>query len=245
MTDQLKLDGDTFLPLRDVVFQTLRAAILKGELEPGERLMEIHLANKLGVSRTPIREAIRMLEQEGLAVTIPRRGAHVAKMTEKDLQDVLEIRDVLDELAAANACKRMKDGDYEKLEEAMAVFESAISSGNVRAIVEADEAFHNVIYEAADNPKLMQIVQNLKEQMYRFRYEYVKDAKNYDTLVEEHSKIADGLRRRDIDFVKNIMHTHLKNQVDAVKSVIRAQEEKNQKKQESGPRSWRANKESA
>ena len=72
--EDLKLNMEAFLPLRDVVFHTLRDAILKGELEPGERLMEIHLANKLGVSRTPIREAIRMLEKEGLAVTIPRRG---------------------------------------------------------------------------------------------------------------------------------------------------------------------------
>ena len=69
---------DDFLPLRDVVFRTLRQAILTGEMKPGERLLEIHLANKLGVSRTPIREAIRMLEQEGLAVTIPRKGAIVA-----------------------------------------------------------------------------------------------------------------------------------------------------------------------
>ena len=80
-----------YLPLRDVVFNTLRQAILRGELKPGERLMEIQLANKLGVSRTPIREAIRMLEQEGLAVTIPRKGAEVAKMTEKDMEDVLQI----------------------------------------------------------------------------------------------------------------------------------------------------------
>lgn len=243
MTDQLKLDVDTYLPLRDVVFQTLRAAILKGELEPGERLMEIHLANKLGVSRTPIREAIRMLEQEGLAVTVPRKGAHVAKMTEKDLQDVLEIRDVLDELAVINACERMTDENYAKLESAMQDFKKAISSGDARDIVEADEAFHNVIYSSANNPKLEQIVMNLKEQMYRFRYEYVKDRADYDTLVDEHSKIAEGLKKRDKTYVKEVMHVHLKNQVDAVKNVIRMQEEKNSKKQEHGPRSWRAKKE--
>ena len=107
MSEDLQLDMDSYLPLRDVVFNTLRNAILRGDLKPGERLMEMHLANKLGVSRTPIREAIRMLEQEGLAVTIPRKGAQVAKMTEKDLQDVLEIRDSLDELAVSMACKRM------------------------------------------------------------------------------------------------------------------------------------------
>ena len=75
---ELELIVNDYLPLRDVVYQTLREAILKGNLKPGERLMEMKLANKLGVSRTPIREAIRMLEQEGLALTIPRRGAQVA-----------------------------------------------------------------------------------------------------------------------------------------------------------------------
>ena len=83
MTEDLTLNMNAYLPLRDVVFNTLREAILKGELKPGERLMELQLAAKLGVSRTPIREAIRMLEQEGLAVTIPRKGAEVARMTEK------------------------------------------------------------------------------------------------------------------------------------------------------------------
>ena len=103
MTDNLTLNMDAYLPLRDVVFNTLREAILKGELKPGERLMELQLASKLGVSRTPIREAIRMLEQEGLAVTMPRKGAEVAKMTLKDMEDVLEVREALDELAAENS----------------------------------------------------------------------------------------------------------------------------------------------
>ena len=88
-----------YLPLRDVVFNTLRRAILRGELKPGERLMEIQLANKLGVSRTPIREAIRKLELEGLVLMIPRKGAEVAEITEKNLRDVLEVRGALEELA--------------------------------------------------------------------------------------------------------------------------------------------------
>ena len=97
-----------YLPLRDVVFNTLRTSILTGELKPGERLMEIHLADKLGVSRTPIREAIRKLELEGLVTMIPRRGAEVAQITEKNLRDVLEVRRALDALAAA--CKRAEEG---------------------------------------------------------------------------------------------------------------------------------------
>ena len=109
MTEDLTLNMNAYLPLRDVVFNTLREAILKGELKPGERLMELQLAAKLGVSRTPIREAIRMLEQEGLAVTIPRKGAEVARMTEKDMEDVLQIRDALDELAASIACEQISE----------------------------------------------------------------------------------------------------------------------------------------
>ena len=109
MTEDLKLNMDAFLPLRDVVFNTLREAILKGDLKPGERLMELQLAAQLGVSRTPIREAIRMLEQEGLAVTVPRKGAEVAKMTLKGMEDVLEIREALDILACQLACERITE----------------------------------------------------------------------------------------------------------------------------------------
>ena len=223
MTDNLVLQMDDYLPLRDVVFNTLREAILKGELKPGERLMELHLANRLGVSRTPIREAIRMLEQEGLAVTIPRKGAQVAKMTEKDLQDVLEVREALDALAVVCACKRMTSEQMEELKVTMRAFEAATRGDDIRNIVETDEAFHNVIYKAANNPKLEAIVNNAREQMYRYRYEYVKDTSIYKQLIEEHRAMIEGFEKHDVEFVKKIMHSHLENQVAAVRVVIREQ----------------------
>lgn len=106
-----------YLPLRDVVFNTLRQAILRGELKPGERLMEIQLANKLGVSRTPIREAIRKLELEGLVLMIPRKGAEVADITEKSLRDVLEVRKVLEELSVQLACEKITEEEIAELKE--------------------------------------------------------------------------------------------------------------------------------
>ena len=115
MQDNFQVNMDEFLPLRDVVFNTLRQAILTGELKPGERLMEIHLANKLGVSRTPIREAIRKLELEGLVTMIPRRGAEVAQITEKSLKDVLEVRRALDVLSVELACERITKEEMEEL----------------------------------------------------------------------------------------------------------------------------------
>ena len=105
---ELKVNMSEYLPLRDVVFNTLRQAILRGELKPGERLMEIQLANKLGVSRTPIREAIRKLELEGLVLMIPRKGAEVADISEKSLRDVLEVRKALEELAVKLTCDKIK-----------------------------------------------------------------------------------------------------------------------------------------
>lgn len=137
MKGELKMDVNDYLPLRDVVFNTLRQAILRGEMEPGERLMEIQLAQKLGVSRTPIREAIRKLELEGLVIMIPRKGAEVAHITEKDMKDVLEVRSTLEELVVELAIKNVTDEKIEELKCANKVFESAIVSKDAVNIVEA------------------------------------------------------------------------------------------------------------
>lgn len=224
MTDNLTLNMNAYLPLRDVVFNTLREAILKGELKPGERLMELQLAAKLGVSRTPIREAIRMLEQEGLAVTVPRKGAEVAKMTEKDMEDVLQIREALDELAASRACERISEDELAELRHTMHEFEEYTKSGNLKMIAEADVRFHDIIYRATGNSKLVNMLNNLREQMYRYRVEYLKDEKNYPILIKEHSEIVDGLSEKDQDRVTAAMHRHVMNQAAAVKEIIREQE---------------------
>lgn len=225
MTDNLKLDMNEYLPLRDVVFKTLREAILKGDLKSGEHLMEMQLAAKLGVSRTPVREAIRMLEQEGLAVTIPRRGAEVAKMTLKDMEDVLEVREVLDELAVRVACARINEEQLVRLEAAKEDFERCTKGSSIKKIAAADVAFHDIIYEAADNPKLFSILNNLREQLYRYRVEYLKDKKSYPTLIEEHEQITQGLKEHDMNKALDAMRSHVENQAASVKAVIQNQEE--------------------
>ena len=224
MTDDLTLNMNAYLPLRDVVFNTLREAILKGELKPGERLMELQLASKLGVSRTPIREAIRMVEQEGLAVTIPRKGAEVAKMTEKDMEDVLEIREALDELAAKIACNKITEEQLKRLNEIKEEFEDSTRTNEVKRIAEADVSFHDVIYDATGNPKLVNMLNNLREQIYRYRVEYLKDEKNYPILIKEHEDIMKALSARDKEEVVKAMHVHIANQATAVKEIIREQE---------------------
>ncbi len=224
MSEDLKLNMNAYLPLRDVVFQTLREAILKGELKPGERLMELQLASKLGVSRTPIREAIRMLELEGLAVTIPRKGAEVARMTEKDMEDVLQIREALDELAVQIACDKMTEKQLVNLTLAMKNFENSIQTGNLKKVVQTDVEFHDVIYQATDNPKLVNILSNLSEQIYRYRVEYLKEKENYPMLVKEHEEIVTALKDRNKQLAAEMTKKHIRNQAEAVKNIIREQE---------------------
>ena len=132
MAKDFKVTMNEYLPLRDVVFNTLRQAILKGELEPGERLMEIQLAERLGVSRTPIREAIRKLELEGLVLMVPRKGAEVASISEKSLREVLEVRRSLEELAIELACQKITQEQIQELEAAEAVFAEAVWSSPSR-----------------------------------------------------------------------------------------------------------------
>ena len=223
MTDNLKLDMNEYLPLRDVVFKTLREAILRGDLKPGERLMELQLASKLGVSRTPIREAIRMLEQEGLAVTVPRKGAEVARMTLKDMEDVLEIREALDELAAQIACERISSEQMNRLMDTKKEFERILASGEVKEIADVDVKFHDIIYEATDNAKLVYLLNNLREQLFRYRVEYLKNPENYPALIQEHEAIVSALEARDKAKVTEAMHEHVTNQAVAVKAVIQEQ----------------------
>lgn len=225
MEHELKVNMNEYLPLRDVVFNTLRQAILKGELEPGERLMEIQLAERLGVSRTPIREAIRKLELEGLVLMIPRKGAEVAKISEKSLRDVLEVRRSLEELAIELACARMTEEDIRNLELAQEAFRAAVKQGDAMTIAESDEHFHDIIYNGTGNTRLVQILNNLREQMYRYRLEYIKDEDKRQVLLVEHEHILKALKNRNIAEAKNAAREHIDNQEITVSRNIKEQEQ--------------------
>lgn len=221
MISGLTIEENAYLPLRDVVFQTLRQAILKGELQPGERLMEIKLAESLGVSRTPIREAIRKLELEGLVVMIPRKGAAVANITEKDTKDVLEVRRTLEMFAVEVACDRITEEQLEQLKGAAKAFEASKGSMDLIRIAETDMNFHEIIYEATQNERLVQMLNNLRENMYRYRIEYLKDSNYYDSLVKEHQEILDAIETGDKERAGTCMRDHIDNQQFAVISKLK------------------------
>ena len=226
MADKLEIRMDECLPLRDVVFNTLRQAILKGELKPGERLMEIQLANKLGVSRTPVREAIRKLELEGLVLMIPRKGAEVAEITRQDMEDVLEVRTALEELAVKDACDHITDAQLSELKKASNEFKKALLEGkDLVTCADADMHFHDVILSATNNRRLIQMLNNLSEQMYRYRMEYLKDERTHKTLIEEHDAIRRALKKHDKVKAGAAIRVHIDNQKRSILESLTEKEE--------------------
>lgn len=214
--NQLTLSMDDYLPLRDVVFNTLRQGILRGLLPPGLRLMEIQLAKQLGVSRTPVREAIRKLELEGLVVTIPRKGAEVAEITPKDLHDVLEVRCALEALAVELACQAITTEELNELGLYVEKFKTLVPTGDINALAECDVAFHDVIINSTGNKRLIQMLNNLREQMYRYRLEYLKDDTTHPLLIREHQEIITCLQNKDITGAKSVISDHINQQYEDV-----------------------------
>lgn len=220
MMSEFEIHMNEYLPLRDVVFNTLRQAILKGELKPGERLMEIALSNRLGVSRTPVREAIRMLELEGLVTMIPRKGAQVAQISEQDLDDVLEVRLGLEELAVKFACERITTEELAGLRKAVEEFDRLRDTDELSALADADMKVHESIYNATHNRRLIQLLNNIREQMYRYRIEYLKDKEQRKNLAEEHYALLKSLEQRDVETSRKNISVHIKNQQEAIRRQL-------------------------
>ncbi|NTV90768.1 MAG: GntR family transcriptional regulator [Clostridiales bacterium] len=215
-----KVNLNDYMPLREVIFTSLREAIIVGELKPGERLMEVQLAEKMGVSRTPVREAIRKLELEGLVVMLPRKGAHVADLSAKDIMDVLEIRATLDGLASALAALRITDEELKDLKHVQAQFIGYVEKDNLQGSVKKDVEFHDIIYRAARNDKLMQITGNLWEQVQRFRVIYIKDFSNSRDIAREHNDILEAICARDVEKARLCAQSHIKEQEEKIIAAI-------------------------
>ena len=209
-----------YLPLRDIVFQTIRKAILNGELEPGERLMETQLGEKLGVSRTPIREAIRKLELEGLVVMVPRKGAQVAQFTIKDIEDVLQVRASLEALAAKLACKHMDERSFLKLQLIITEYEYAAKEDDIEVMIQKDIEFHDTIALASQNDKLIQLYNNMREQVQRYRIAYLKNTEQSNSVIAEHNEILKALKNREEEVASNLATQHIETQCSSIMRFI-------------------------
>lgn len=202
---------DSYKPLREVVSEALRDAIVSGVLKPGERLMEIQLAEELGVSRTPVREAIRKLELEGFVVMVPRRGTYVSDISLKDINEVYEVRTALDVLAAGLAAERITDEETEELERLLVEIAEHIKAGDMDKIVETDEHFHDVLYKASRNDRLVGIINNLRELLQRFRTVSMSYPGRLTNTLDEHRRLVEAISQRDVEAAQQIAREHMEN----------------------------------
>ena len=206
-----------YLPLRDVVFNTLRQAILRGELKPGERLMEIQLANKLGVSRTPVREALRQLELEGLVTIIPNKGAYVTGISLKDVHDIYMIRSMLEGLCARWATRYITEEQIEELEEVILLSEfhlkrkSADKKGAEKAqqVSELDGKFHKVLYHASNSRILEHVLSDFHKYVKMARTMSVEEEHRAERSIGEHRAILEAIKARDEELAERLANEHI------------------------------------
>ena len=216
-----KLKMDSYQPLRDVIFETLRKAIISGDIKPGERLMEVSLANQLGVSRTPVREAIRRLEAEGLVTMTPRKGTHVAELSVKDIMDVLEVRTVLDKLATNLAAKRMQPSQLKALENVHKQYITCVEKNNIEGAIKKDVEFHDIIYAASGNPRLVAVAGSLREHIYRFRVIYMSGGDPIaESVLNEHEEILAALKEAQCDLASELAEKHIRNQMETIIKTV-------------------------
>ena len=200
---------DSYQPLREVVCETLREAIRGGVLKPGERLMEIQLAEELGVSRTPVREAIRKLELEGYVIMMPRRGTYVANLSIRDVNEVFEIRTTLDSLASGLAAERITDEELERLERLLVLIGEYIEQNDMDKIVETDMEFHDILYQASRNARLVGIIYNLREQLTRFRSTSMSYPGRLKETLEEHIRIVEAIAQGNVELAQRAAEEHM------------------------------------
>lgn len=214
--DLNSLEIKNYKPLGEVVFDYLRNAILSGELRPGERLMEVTIADQLGVSRTPVREAIRKLEKEKFVIMIPRKGAYVADLTKKDILEVLEIRKELEGFAAQLAAIRMEESELSRLGVILEDFNDCMKHMDKKRMIETDNAFHSTIFEATKNSRLIHMIYDLHDQFQRFRLIYFSEFSNFKEIQASHVRIYNALLNKDDKVARNEAEAH----VDLIRELV-------------------------
>ena len=210
----LRYDSDSFIDLTtgntltERVYDILRARILAGELTPGTRLKQPVLASELGVSITPVREAIHQLENEGLVSTVSYRGSIVKQLSTQEVSDVIDVRIALESLAVRRAADLLTNQEFEELERCVCDYETALAASDREVGLRADLAFHELLLRASGNMVLLEIASNLAERIQRVRHADWSEATRTQSL-EGHSLVLDALRRGDGEKAAVLMAEHV------------------------------------
>jgi len=197
------------ISLKDKAYDAIKSAILSLKLKPGEPLVESELARQLGISKTPVRDALLELEREGFVTKVLFKGTYVTEVTLKDVREIFQLRAVLEGLAARLAAPLFSPQEVEQMAENLTAAEAALAEGNLALCSERGKRFHDAIINKADNQRLTLIIRNLDDHVQRFRLLSDQISGRLNKSVREHRRILEALRQRDPAAAEQAMRDHL------------------------------------
>ncbi len=207
--------------LREKIFHKLRQDILNGKYKSGDNLVEMKLAEEMGVSRTPVREAIRQLELEGLVTSIPNKGVIVEGISRQDIEDMYVIRESLEGLAARWAIERIEDRQLKELEDICELMEFYTEKGDLDHVGELNSRFHDIIFEATRSRPLKQILSDFQYYVQAIRLASLKSPGRAKESLREHKLIVQAFKDKDIDGGEKALMEHIRNSKKNVTKLCR------------------------
>lgn len=220
-SDFLQLSEEEQQSLRDRVYLRLKQAITEGLIPPGTRLVENDLADRLKVSRTPVREALQRLSREGLVTVLPRRGVIVESLSLKDVEEIFMLREVLEGLAGALAAQRVTDAELTKLEEAVNDSIAAAVNNDVEAAVKANSSFHSLLIQAAKSPRLKELLDMVLGQISAYRRISMSQPDRPKEAAREHAMILQAIKENNPEEAENLVRQHASNAREIVVKVLK------------------------
>jgi len=208
-------------PIREVVYESLRKTIISGEIPVGERIIEKEYAERLNISRTPVREALRALEMEELVEYVPKVGVIVKRITMEDVYEIYKIRQHLEVLAAINAMDNITKSEIVEIEELLSLTERKNEEGDVKEVIKLFGVFNQKIYEASRMKRLTSMISKLNEYLQRFRNISISDNARRESALRDHREILKAIVEKDKTNIEAIIKEHLEDSIKVVASEIR------------------------
>lgn len=207
-------------PLREVVYESLRSTLISGRVPVGERIIEKEYAHRLNISRTPVRDALKILEMEGLVEYIPRLGVVAKSVTRDDVIEIYKIRQSLEILIATNAMENVTQEELDAISNNLELTESMNAQNNIEEVIRLFGEFNSLLYKASKMKRLPSIISNLNNYLERFRNISILDNKRRDKALLEHRIILDALKSKDLDLLISTTYTHLEDSLVVVLNEI-------------------------
>ncbi|MGB9840352.1 GntR family transcriptional regulator [Thermovenabulum sp.] len=215
MEKTMELEFSHLKPIRDLIYEHIRKMIFSGELKEGERLVEKDLAEKLKVSRTPVREALRKLETEGLVVHLPRKGVVVKGFSKEDVIEIYSIRKSLEALAISFTVQNITEKEIEKLKNLNEKMKEVAKEEDAEKLFELLREFNKVLIESCRMPRLISLINTYREYLERFRVVTMSKKERKLLALKEHDEIIDAIIKRDAKRAQSLVQEHLQGALEA------------------------------